>query len=173
GNRENQNESWQQQVIPTLVPVFVRLWHRTRELRDADVLPYPGRSACACGFTTRCTVSVVRFTAISDVEIDVCRCAPVAEQLVDVGLFPSEPWQPTFAVDIRVLEFARNLFGRIVPNNTAWTATLEGFLGDLGFSLDHKGSMRWMFGASLEWYTHLRNRVKVHFDDIIEDTRRS
>lgn len=33
--------------------------------------------------------------------------------------------------------------------------------------------MRRMFGASLEWYTHLRNRVKVHFDDIIEDTRRS
>ncbi|KAF7372931.1 hypothetical protein MSAN_00499800 [Mycena sanguinolenta] len=150
-NRENQNETWQREVIPALVPV----------------------SACACGLTTLCKISVVRFTAISDVEIDVCNCAPAAEQLLDAGLFPSAPRRPTFAADIRVLEFARNLFGRIAPNNTAWTATLESFLRDLGFSLDNEGSMRRMFASSLEWYTHLRNQVKCHFDNIIEDTRRS
>ncbi|KAF7373890.1 hypothetical protein MSAN_00601300 [Mycena sanguinolenta] len=110
---------------------------------------------------------------ISDVEIDVCNCAPAAEQLLDAGLFPSAPRRPTFAADIRVLEFTRNLFGRIAPNNTAWTATLESFLRDLGFSLDNEGSMRRMFASSLEWYTHLRNQVKCHFDNIIEDTRRS
>ncbi|KAF7330720.1 hypothetical protein MSAN_02444600 [Mycena sanguinolenta] len=93
--------------------------------------------------------------------------------LLDAGLFPSAPRRPTFAADIRVLEFARNLFGRIAPNNTAWTATLESFLRDLGFSLDNEGSMRRMFASSLEWYTHLRNQVKCHFDNIIEDTRRS
>ncbi|KAF7353282.1 hypothetical protein MSAN_01516100 [Mycena sanguinolenta] len=142
-------------------------------LRDADALRPPGRSACACGLTTLCKISVVRFTAISDVEIDVCNCAPAAEQLLDAGLFPSAPRRPTFAADIRVLEFARNLFGRIAPNNTAWTATLESFLRDLGFSLDNEGSMRRMFASSLEWYTHLRNQVKCHFDNIIEDTRRS
>ncbi|KAF7353564.1 hypothetical protein MSAN_01546700 [Mycena sanguinolenta] len=172
-NRENQNETWQREVIPALVPVFVKLWHRTRGLRDADALRPPGRSACACGLTTLCKISVVRFTAISGVEIGVCNCAPAAEQLLDAGLFPSAPRRPTFAADIRVLEFARNLFGRIAPNNTAWTATLESFLRDLGFSLDNEGSMRRMFASSLEWYTHLRNQVKCHFDNIIEDTRRS
>ncbi|KAF7334903.1 hypothetical protein MSAN_02360300 [Mycena sanguinolenta] len=172
-NRENQNKTWQHEVIPALVPVFVKLWHRTRGLRDTDALRPPGRSACACGLTTLCKISVVQFTAISDVEIDVCNCAPAAEQLLDAGLFPSAPRRPTFAADIRVLEFARNLFGRIAPNNTAWTATLESFLRDLGFSLDNEGSMRRMFVSSLEWYTHLRNQVKCHFDNIIEDTRRS
>ncbi|KAF7337379.1 hypothetical protein MSAN_02264000 [Mycena sanguinolenta] len=168
-NRENQNETWQREVIPALVPVFVKLWHRTRGLRDADALR-PPRQIGLCLWLDHALQDIC---TISDVEIDVCNCTPAAEQLLDAGLFPSAPRRPTFAADIRVLEFARNLFGRIAPNNTAWTATLESFLRDLGFSLDNEGSMRRMFASSLEWYTHLRNQVKCHFDNIIEDTRRS
>ncbi|KAF7334340.1 hypothetical protein MSAN_02378900 [Mycena sanguinolenta] len=168
-NRENQNETWQREVIPALVPVFVKLWHRTRGLRDARCATTP-RQIGLCLWLDHALQDIC---TISDVEIDVCNCAPAAEQLLDAGLFPSAPRRPTFAADIRVLEFARNLFGRIAPNNTAWMATLESFLRDLGFSLDNEGSMRRMFASSLEWYTHLRNQVKCHFDNIIKDTRRS
>ncbi|KAF7344368.1 hypothetical protein MSAN_01917800 [Mycena sanguinolenta] len=175
-NRENQNETWQREVIPALVPVFVKLWHRTPGLRDADALRPPGRSACACGLTTLCKISVVRFTGEilfptwrSTFAIALQRRSNCSMRAYSLQL----PRRPTFAADIRVLEFARNLFGRIAPNNTAWTATLESFLRDLGFSLDNEGSMRRMFASSLEWYTHLRNQVKCHFDNIIEDTRRS
>lgn len=148
-------ESWQLQVIPALVPVFVQLWHRTRGLREADALPAPSKPACDCRSSILCKVSVVRFTgkhpvsgksrriadagaAISDLEIHICECAPAAVQLLRAGLFPSAPWRPSLAVDLRVLEFARNLFGRISPNNTAWTATMESFLRDLGFTLDRE-----------------------------------
>ncbi|KAJ7809346.1 hypothetical protein B0H14DRAFT_2867323 [Mycena olivaceomarginata] len=143
-------ESWQLQVIPALVPVFVQLWHRTRGLREADALPA----------LANLLVSVVRFTAISDLEIHICECAPAAVQLLRAGLFPSAPWRPSLAVDLRVLEFARNLFGRISPNNTAWTATMESFLRDLGFTLDREGALRRLFGSALEWYTHLRNQMR-------------
>ncbi|KAJ7820153.1 hypothetical protein B0H14DRAFT_2834347 [Mycena olivaceomarginata] len=166
-------ESWQLQVIPALVPVFVQLWHRTRGLREADALPAPSKPACDCRSSILCKVSVVRFTAISDLEIHICECAPAAVQLLRAGLFPSAPWRPSLAVDLRVLEFARNLFGRISPNNTAWTATMESFLRDLGFTLDREGALRRLFGSALEWYTHLRNQVNHDFDAHLERARLS
>ncbi|KAJ7697062.1 hypothetical protein B0H14DRAFT_2418321 [Mycena olivaceomarginata] len=183
-------ESWQLQVIPALVPVFVQLWHRTRRLREADALSAPRKPACDCRSSILCKVSVVRFTgkhpvsgksrriadagaAISDLEIHICECAPAAVQLLRAGLFPSAPWRPSLAVDLRVLEFARNLFGRISPNNTAWTATMESFLRDLGFTLDREGALRRLFGSALEWYTHLRNQVNHDFDAHLERARLS
>ncbi|KAF8217954.1 hypothetical protein K438DRAFT_1952813 [Mycena galopus ATCC 62051] len=152
--RVAQDQAWQLDVLPALIPVFVNLWHKTRGLRDADALPLLGRTDCSCGSTTVCKISVVRFTVISDLEIDV----PVAT---------------TLAVDLRILEFARTLFGKISPNNTAWTATMESFLTDLGFTLDHEGSLQRLFASALEWYTHLRNLVSRHFDRVIEDARQS
>ncbi|KAJ7807154.1 hypothetical protein B0H14DRAFT_2874150 [Mycena olivaceomarginata] len=157
-------ESWQLQVIPALVPVFVQLWHRTRGLREADALPAPSKPACDCRSSILCKVSVVRFTAISGLEIHICECAPAAVQLLRAGFL---------AVDLRVLEFARNLFGRISPNNTAWTATMESFLRDLGFTLDREGALRRLFGSALEWYTHLRNQVNHDFDAHLERARLS
>ncbi|KAJ7755601.1 hypothetical protein B0H14DRAFT_3599812, partial [Mycena olivaceomarginata] len=110
---------------------------------------------------------------ISDLEIHICECAPAAVQLLRAGLFPSAPWRPSLAVDLRVLEFARNLFGRISPNNTTWTATMESFLRDLGFTLDREGALRRLFGSALEWYTHLRNQVNHDFDAHLERARLS
>ncbi|KAJ7300840.1 hypothetical protein DFH08DRAFT_615037, partial [Mycena albidolilacea] len=165
-------ESWQLQVIPALVPVFVQLWHRTRGLREVDALPAPSKPTCDCRSSILCKVSVVRFTAaISDLEIHICECAPAAVQLLRAGLFPSAPWRPSLAVDLHVLEFARNLFGRISPNNTAWIATMESFLRDLGFTLDREGALRRLFGSALEWYTHLRNQVNHDFDAHLERAR--
>lgn len=60
---EAQGESWRLQVIPALVPVFVRLWHKTRALREADALPPPRAIECNCGAAVLCTVTVVRFTS--------------------------------------------------------------------------------------------------------------
>ncbi|KAJ7107138.1 hypothetical protein C8R44DRAFT_542311, partial [Mycena epipterygia] len=93
-----------------------------------------------------------------DVRILVCKCAPAAEQLLRAGLFPSTPWHPTLAVDARVLQLVMGLVVRIVPNNTAWSATLETFLEGLGFTLTNEGCLRQLFVSCLEWYTHLRHR---------------
>ena len=54
------------------------------------------------------------------------------------GAFPCAPLSPSLAVDLRVLEFTRNLFLEIAPNTTAFSITLERCLSSLGFQLDHK-----------------------------------
>jgi hypothetical protein len=48
---------------------------------------------------------------------------------------------PSLAVDLRVLEFAMNLFLQISPNNTAFSLTLERVLGNMGFQLGHQVSL--------------------------------
>jgi hypothetical protein len=54
------------------------------------------------------------------------------------GAFPCAPLSPSLAVDLRVLEFTRNLFLEIAPNTTAFSIALERCLSSLGFQLDHK-----------------------------------
>ncbi|KAJ7472816.1 hypothetical protein FB451DRAFT_1175525 [Mycena latifolia] len=168
---EAQGQAWQIDVLPALVPIFLTLWHKTRRLRDADALVLPSRPHCNCGKSTWCKISVLRFTCIKDIETAICPCAPAPQQLLQAGFFPSAPKRPSFAVDVRVLEFAMQLFVRIAPNNTAWCGTIESFLGGLGFTLEHEGSLRKLFASSLEWYTHLRHTVNHRFDDILERTR--
>ncbi|KAJ7437710.1 hypothetical protein FB451DRAFT_1450462 [Mycena latifolia] len=121
--------------------------------------------------STWCKISVLHFTCIKDIETAICPCTPAPQQLLHAGFFPSAPKRPSFTVDVRVLEFAMQLFVRIAPNNTAWCGTIESFLGGLGFSLEHEGSLRKLFASSLEWYTHLRHTVNHRFDDILERTR--
>ncbi|KAJ7495182.1 hypothetical protein FB451DRAFT_1387239 [Mycena latifolia] len=170
-NVEAQGQAWQIDVLPALVPVFLTLWHKTRRLRDADALVLPSRPHCNCGKSTWCKILVLRFTCIKDIETAICLCAPAPQQLLQAGFFPSAPKRPSFAVDVRVLEFAMQLFVHIAPNNTAWCGTIESFLGGLGFTLEHEGSLHKLFVSSLEWYTHLRHTVNHRFDDILERTR--
>ncbi|KAJ7685987.1 hypothetical protein B0H17DRAFT_887281, partial [Mycena rosella] len=85
----------------------------------------------------------------------ICECTPAPQQLLTAGLFPLVPLHPHFAVNMWVLEFAMKLFVRIVPNNTAWCATIESFLSGVGFSMVNEGLIRKLFGSALEWYTHL------------------
>ncbi|KAJ7868928.1 hypothetical protein B0H14DRAFT_2728412 [Mycena olivaceomarginata] len=127
-------------------------------------------------------VSVVRFTAISGLEIHICECAPAAVQLLRAGLFPSAPWRPSLAVDLRVLEFARNLFGRISPNNTAWTATMESFptrpglyLGPwLAFILNtYQGALRRLFGINHDFDAHLERARLSYLEGQTDSTSTS
>ncbi|KAJ7873548.1 hypothetical protein B0H14DRAFT_3438323 [Mycena olivaceomarginata] len=122
----------------------------SKSLRDLD-----GREAatpsCACN-RKRHKVVIVHFSAIQDVELEVCKCTTAAVQLMRLGAFGCAPLRPSLAVDLRVLEFARNLFLQISPNNTAITLTLE-------------------FGNALTWYTHLCDLMKYHYQGIIDKTR--
>lgn len=77
---------------------------------------------------------------IEDVQVQACQCTPLSVRLVQGGVFGCAPIAPSLAVDMRVLEFARNLFLHIAPNNTAFCATLEGVLAAMGFQLEHQAS---------------------------------
>lgn len=68
-------------------------------------------------------------------KITLCTCTSPALQLLSHGLFPCAPLEPSLAVDLNVLDFAKELFVNAAPNTTAWCETLEGFLSSRRFKL--------------------------------------
>ncbi|KAJ7327954.1 hypothetical protein DFH08DRAFT_710067 [Mycena albidolilacea] len=167
--RAAQWQRWEQETLPKVLPHFALLLHETKSLREMDGRQ-PRIPSGACQHKTH-KIAVMRFATIEDLEIQVCACAPAAVQLMQLGAFGCAPILPSLAVDVRVLEFAMNLFVQISPNNTAFTNTLERVLGNMGFQLDHQNSLRRRFGNCLMWYTHLRNLLKAHYNSKLEKVR--
>jgi CxC1 like cysteine cluster associated with KDZ transposases len=136
-------------LITLLVPFHLRLMRETHCLRAR---PQNNPPTCTCGSNVR-TLAVVcvyfhgkfplRFMFSSlifhlgqeCIKIDVCLCAPAAQQLLSRGLFPCAPLAPSLAVDITLLTFARELFVRIPPNMSAFSESLESFLHHRGHQL--------------------------------------
>ncbi|KAJ6471983.1 hypothetical protein C8R45DRAFT_936644 [Mycena sanguinolenta] len=160
---------WQGEVLPVLLPLYARLLHETKSLRYLDGRQ-PTPSTCACDKKGH-KVSIVHFSSIEDVQLEICKCSTVPMQLMELGAFGCAPILPTLAVDLRVLEFTANLFLQISPNNTAFTIALERVLANMGFQLDNQNSLRRRFGNCLMWYTHLRDRLKAYYSGVIENVR--
>jgi hypothetical protein len=62
------------------------------------------------------------------INVIACPC-----KLLSMGFFPCSPIRPTLAVHVDVLQFSQELFLRTAPNVTAFTATLDAFLGVRGY----------------------------------------
>ncbi|KAJ7330265.1 hypothetical protein DFH08DRAFT_662238, partial [Mycena albidolilacea] len=163
--RQQQWRNWTYDVLPKLVPVFLRLWHETESLCTTDELALPPTRPCACK-THTLDIAVVRMSVIEHIRIWVCHCQTAGEQLLTAGLFPCSPHRPSLAVDIGVLEFMRRLFMNLPPNNTAFCNTLEGFLASWGYKLTTKDTLRVRFANTLEWYTTLRMMVGNEIDKL-------
>ncbi|KAJ7442423.1 hypothetical protein FB451DRAFT_1343897 [Mycena latifolia] len=175
--RAAQWRHWQLEVIPNLIPHFVRIMHETKSLRDCGDLALPTGipEGCSCVAARVHKIAIVRFCvalpAVEDVQLRICPCSPAAVQLMKCGAFPCAPMQPSLAVDMRVLEFCKNLFLHIAPNNTAFATTLERCLSNMGFQLQHQNSLRRRFGNCVMWYIHLRNETKDHYRKLLETER--
>ncbi|KAF8207995.1 hypothetical protein K438DRAFT_1754740 [Mycena galopus ATCC 62051] len=167
--REAQWKRWQQSVLPTLLPELACLFYETKSLRDLDSHQQQQRTACTCKLKTL-KIAILHFSSIEDVELQICKCpsGSSAVQLMRLGTFGCAPLEPSVAVDLRVLEFARNLFLQISPNTTAFTLAFERVLSSMGFQFQHQNSLRRRFGNCLMWYTHLRNLMKEHYRVKIE-----
>ncbi|KAJ7484357.1 hypothetical protein FB451DRAFT_1392915 [Mycena latifolia] len=171
--RAAQWRRWQLEVIPNLIPHFVRIMHETKSLRDCGDLALPTGipEGCSCVAARVHKIAIVRFCAVEDVQLCICPCLPAAVQLMKCGAFPCAPMQPSLAVDMRVLEFCKNLFLHIAPNNTAFATTLERCLSNIGFQLQHQNSLRRRFGNCVMWYIHLRNETKDRYRKLLETER--
>ena len=126
---------------------------------------------------------------LDTIDLSVCKCSPVALQLVNIGLFPCALHAPSLAVDISLLQFTQALFVRLAPNTTSFCETLEFFLDCRGYKLttrvsqvsglrtvlrlsEHcQESLRRRFGNALLWYSSLNNVLNRHIRDISEDAR--
>ncbi|KAJ7215792.1 hypothetical protein GGX14DRAFT_359326 [Mycena pura] len=167
--RAAQWERWQQDIIPSLIPHYLDVLYETRSLRHLDRL-VPRPMACGC-VSQRQKIAVVRFSVIEDIEINVCACQPAAIQLMRAGAFGCAPIRPSLAVDLHVLEFASSLFLEISPNYTAFSTTLERVLLGMGFQLKHQNSLRKRFSSCLQWYSHMKNKIKERYQRLIDTAR--
>jgi hypothetical protein len=61
--RQQQWRNWTYDVLPKLVPVFLRLWHETESLRTTDELALPPTRPCACK-TRTLDIAVVRMSGM-------------------------------------------------------------------------------------------------------------
>ena len=150
--RVAQWKRWELEIIPMLIAPYMKLLESTLSLRNDP--PPPRIKSCTCGDLGRhLAVTIVKFTgksrspflileilahcclALELVNIRACKCSPAAGQLLEMGYFPCAPYHPTLAIEVRMLQFVTKLFVRISPNNTAWCATVEDFLQNLGYKL--------------------------------------
>ncbi|KAF8867706.1 hypothetical protein CPB84DRAFT_1666180, partial [Gymnopilus junonius] len=97
----------------------------------------------------------------------VCTCTEPALQLLSKGLFPCAPTEPSLAVDLNVLDFAKELFVNAAPNTTAWCETLEGFLGSCKFKLTTRNTLRIRFGNAMHWYASLMDKKNLMVHDYL------
>lgn len=93
-------------------------------------------------------------------EVSVCPCSAGKELLLR-GYFPSSPLQPTVAFDIKMLEFARELYLRSSPNRSAWTNTLESYLQGRGYVLTGVEKTRRKFAKASRYYGLLLAQTDV------------
>jgi hypothetical protein len=129
------------------------------------------------------------FIELHSIEIDTCQCGPAALQLLSRGFFPCAPIAPTLAINIKMLEFVRDLFVRMPPNKTAWCDTLEAFLGKRAYKLTTRvcyfiltylftndaiqDTLRRRFSNALQWYYSLVNATEHHVQLSLQNARAS
>lgn len=99
---------------------------------------------------------------------EVCSCKP-AMKLLQNGYFPSAPSRPTYAFDVNMLEFIRELHLRSPPNKTAWSATLEAFLTKQGFRFEGQDAIRRNLAMSLKWFAYLRVAAEIRLQKQVSD----
>lgn len=91
----------------------------------------------------------------------VCSCNP-STSLLSMGYFPSAPLQPTTAFDMKVLEFARELYLRSPPNRTAWSTAWESFLRGRGHIFSGPDYIRRKFTTAIRYYCLLQAETQAH-----------
>ncbi|KAJ8095882.1 hypothetical protein PM082_022781 [Marasmius tenuissimus] len=171
--RTNQAARWNGEILPQLLGPYMALLRQTKNLRiNPEIKSTP--SPCTCtGNTASLEVAVVRFDRIDKIVLFVCRCTDkrAAIQLLQRGLFPCAPLQPTLAVDMKLLDLVTRLFLRVSPNQTAWSSTLEDFIAARGYRLQGEDPLRRRFANALQWYNALQQRCEAFLDDLIADQR--
>lgn len=174
-SRVNQWTKWSQVVIPSLIQPYLALTRRTENLGAVDrkylVECTCGRASsrtltvtcihfdCKDTFTCNKQIMILTYLAIEEITIRTCICTPAPQALLARGLMPSSPTNPTLAVDVKLLEFARMQFLHMAPNTTGWCAALEACLRNLGFKLQTVVSYSIHSGIHL-----LMNCIRIHSD---------
>ncbi|KAF8867481.1 hypothetical protein CPB84DRAFT_1757328 [Gymnopilus junonius] len=120
--QERQWRKWSEEVIPALISLPWSLWE-SDGLREINKLRDDGScKGCQMVIFLKCLVSF-----FERIEKLVVLHALSLLTTSFKGLFPCAPTEPSLAVDLNVLDFAKELFVNAAPNITAWCKTLKDF----------------------------------------------
>ncbi|EIN08943.1 hypothetical protein PUNSTDRAFT_67281 [Punctularia strigosozonata HHB-11173 SS5] len=167
--KANQWRRWQTETIPELITPYMDYIWATSHMADPPSLP-----RCTCQEPGRkLSVLAVYCERLAQIDLSICTCMSAARQLLARGLFPCAPQSPSLAFDLNMLELVSTLFLNVAPNVTAWTTTLESFLGVRKFRLKTQDSLRRRFNNALNWYIYLIDHVKEKTIAAIEAARKA
>ncbi|KAH6874804.1 hypothetical protein BKA70DRAFT_1449221 [Coprinopsis sp. MPI-PUGE-AT-0042] len=153
--RQRQFKAWNERVLPGLIPVYLDLLSRSNNLANVD----RSLGSCTCAaYVRRLVVKCISFDGVT--QINVCVCAP-ARHLLVAGYFPTAPLLPTLAVDVRMLEFIRELYLRSPPNRSAWSSALEAFYFRQGLSFTGSDIIRRKLAKAAQYYALLCSKART------------
>ncbi|KAJ7055409.1 hypothetical protein C8F01DRAFT_1258582 [Mycena amicta] len=152
--RATQFDNWMK-LLPDLIPVYLDIMRETHSLQN-----YLG-------------LRVGNSESMEDIDVPVCQCsssrAPLL--LMQGGLFPCSPCNPTLAVELPLLQFVMELSLNIAPNNTAFCKTMENFLAHRGYKMASGERLRIRFGNTVQWFTQLVAMAEKSMNDVLAPAR--
>ncbi|KAI6015742.1 hypothetical protein BKA83DRAFT_4060677 [Pisolithus microcarpus] len=83
-----------------------------------------------------------------------------------MGFFPCAPLGPTLAISLPVLSLVRQLFMRMPLNISAWSESLEAYLGGMGYEVDTKVLHR--FSNAYHWYCILEISLEEYIQQCLQ-----
>ncbi|KAJ3531227.1 hypothetical protein NMY22_g8250 [Coprinellus aureogranulatus] len=156
--RDRQQIEWErwEKLLTDLIPTYLNLLHDSSNLRSIKRdIP----RVCGCSRTRSLSVTVYGMDDMATVRV--CPCS-AGIQLLQSGYFPSAPLRPTVAFDVKMLEFARELYLRSSPNRSAWTAALESYLRGRGYIVTGVEKTRRKFAKAARYYSLLLAQTEVY-----------
>ncbi|KAJ7054851.1 hypothetical protein C8F01DRAFT_994985 [Mycena amicta] len=165
-----QFDNWMK-ILPDLIPGYLNLMCETQSMQNNQGLRV-GSSECGCVKRTLSRL-FAGFVTIEDIQIQICHCpssrAPLL--LLQGGLFPCSPCNPTLAVELPLLQFVMELTLNIAPNNTAFCKTMENFLASRGYKMASGERLRIRFGNTVQWFTQLVQMAQKFVNDALAPAR--
>ncbi|KAI6029186.1 hypothetical protein BKA83DRAFT_4461857 [Pisolithus microcarpus] len=131
-------QQWSSTTIPSLIEPYLVYRRLSRNFQDVVDYELP---QCNCQLSRRLKVLCIQFNGLKTVDLMVCPCVPAAVQLLRMGFFPCALLGPTLAVSLPVLSLVRQLFMHMPLNISAWSESLEAYLGGMGYEVDTKGGL--------------------------------
>ncbi|KIJ37884.1 hypothetical protein M422DRAFT_177337, partial [Sphaerobolus stellatus SS14] len=124
----NQYARWKDDIIPRLIPQYLRLRRLTQHGRFApseDETEKIRARACMCNKPALLLEVVLARWDI--IKLTPCLCKPVSEVLLSMGFFGCAPIRPSVAFDVNLLDLISTNMFYLAPNISGWGLTLEWF----------------------------------------------
>ncbi|KIJ36263.1 hypothetical protein M422DRAFT_261408 [Sphaerobolus stellatus SS14] len=167
----NQYARWKDDIIPRLIPQYLRLRRLTQHGRFApseDETEKIRARACMCNKPALLLeVVLARWDRLEVIKLTPCLCKPVSEVLLSMGFFGCAPIRPSVAFDVNLLDLISTNMFYLAPNISGWGLTLEWFWNERGYTMGPRDFIEHRFTNTYQWYNVLQDTAASHVEQKI------